>query len=55
MKVDMSPAAVTSRIRQVFQLRRLCLTLGNARPVDPSDHRAAEDEAKPKGYEVKTH
>jgi hypothetical protein len=30
MKVDMSPAAVTLRIRRVSQLRNLCLRLGNA-------------------------
>ena len=30
MKVDMSPAAVTLRIRRVSQLRNLCLRLGKA-------------------------
>jgi hypothetical protein len=33
MKVDMSPAAIAARLRQVEQLRRLCLSLGKARPV----------------------
>jgi hypothetical protein len=30
MKTDMSPAAVTMRIRQVSQLRKLCLSLAKA-------------------------
>jgi hypothetical protein len=30
MKADMSPAAVTLRIRRVSQLRNLCLRLGKA-------------------------
>lgn len=30
MKVDMSREAVTVRLRQVSQLRRLCLALGRA-------------------------
>jgi len=34
MKVDMSPKAVTVRLKRVSQLRRLCLSLGKARPVD---------------------
>lgn len=34
MKVDMSPKAVTARLKLVSQLRRLCLALGKARPVD---------------------
>jgi len=34
MKVDMSPEAVTARLKLVSQLRRLCLALGKARPVD---------------------
>jgi hypothetical protein len=33
MKVDMSPAAIASRLRQVEQLRRLCLSLGKAKPA----------------------
>lgn len=36
MKVDMSPEAVTARLKLVSQLRRLCLALGKARPVDHS-------------------
>jgi hypothetical protein len=34
MKVDMSPEAVTARLKLASQLRRLCLSLGKARPVD---------------------
>ena len=33
MKVDMSPQAVTTRLRRASQLRRLCLSLGKAQPV----------------------
>jgi hypothetical protein len=33
MKVDMSPSAVTLRLRRVSQLRRLCLALGKATVV----------------------
>lgn len=33
MKVDMSAAAVTSRLKRVSQLRRLCLALGKATVV----------------------
>ena len=40
MKVDMSPEAVTARLRLVSQLRRLCLSLGNARRVE---HTANQD------------
>lgn len=30
MKIDMSPAAITLRLRQVIQLRRACLTLAES-------------------------
>ena len=33
MKVDMSSKAVTMRLMKVSQLRRLCLSLGKAKPV----------------------
>lgn len=36
MKVDMSPKAVTVRLKRVSQLRRLCLSLGKAQPVEPT-------------------
>ena len=34
MNVDMSPRAVTDRLRLVSQLAALCLALGKARVVD---------------------
>ena len=36
MRVDMSPEAVTGRLRRCSQLRRLCLSLAKARPVPPT-------------------
>jgi hypothetical protein len=35
MKTDMSPHAVTVRLIRVAQLRKLCLSLGKAKPVQP--------------------
>jgi hypothetical protein len=35
MKVDMSPKAVTVRLKRASQLRRLCLALGQAKPLKP--------------------
>ncbi len=35
MKVDMSPQAVTVRIKRVSQLRKLCLALGKVKLVQP--------------------
>ena len=34
--VDYSDKAITQRIRQVSQLRKLCLSLGKAKPVAPA-------------------
>jgi hypothetical protein len=34
MKVDMSPQAVTARLKLVSQLRRLCLSLAKAKPIN---------------------
>lgn len=34
-EVDYSDRAVTMRIRQVSQLRRLCLSLGRSTPAGP--------------------
>lgn len=34
MKVDMSAKAVTARLKRVSQLRRLCLSLAKARPIN---------------------
>jgi hypothetical protein len=51
MKVDMSPKAVTVRLKRVSQLRRLCLALGKARPVArPVDKPAVAD--APTSYEL---
>jgi hypothetical protein len=33
MKTDMSPKAITNRLKQVAQLNRLCEALGKARPL----------------------
>jgi hypothetical protein len=43
-KIDMSEAAVLRRLRQVDQLRELCLALMKAKPI--SKARAAELRAK---------
>ncbi|MFY9553367.1 MAG: hypothetical protein WAV47_01475 [Blastocatellia bacterium] len=45
MKVDMSPEAVTMRLKRVSQLRRLCLELGKMNPVLSIKTTAAETEA----------
>jgi hypothetical protein len=34
MKVDMSPKAVTVRLKRVSQLRRLCVALGKRKPLE---------------------
>jgi len=47
MKVDMSPSAVTVRLRRVSQLRRLCLALGRAAVVPTPPVRAPKVTAKP--------
>ena len=36
MNADMSPHAVTVRLIRVSQLRKLCLSLARARPVESS-------------------
>jgi hypothetical protein len=33
MKVDMSPKAISTRLKLVSQLRRLCLSLAKAKPT----------------------
>jgi len=33
MKVDMSPKAITVRLKRASQLRKLCLSLGKAKPI----------------------
>jgi len=42
MKVDMSAKAVTARLKLTSQLRRLCLSLGRARPVEAATDLAAK-------------
>jgi len=37
MKVDMSAKAVTTRLKRVSQLRRLCLSLAKAKPTQVSE------------------
>jgi hypothetical protein len=43
MKIDMSPQAISTRLKLVSQLRRLCLSLAKAKPVQS---RAPADEKK---------
>jgi len=38
-EIDLSAAAITGRLRRVEQLRRLCISLGCARP--PTAHKLA--------------
>jgi hypothetical protein len=33
MKIDMSPKAISNRLKRVSQLRRLCLSPAKAKPV----------------------
>jgi hypothetical protein len=47
MKADMSPSAVTMRLKQVSQLRRLCLALGKAKVVPVTPTREPKVDAKP--------
>ena len=47
MKVDMSPSAVTLRLKQVSQLRRLCLALGKATVVSGTPVPEPKVDAKP--------
>jgi hypothetical protein len=50
MSVDMSPRAVTTRLRRVAQLRRLCLSLARAkRPGTRATERPAGAEAPTEG------
>jgi hypothetical protein len=37
MKVDMSPKAISNRLKRDSQLRRLCLSLAKAKPVPPKE------------------
>jgi hypothetical protein len=47
MKVDMSPSAVTLRLKRVSQLRRLCLALGKAAVVPAPPVCEPKTNAKP--------
>lgn len=45
--VDMSAQAVTTRLRRVSQLRKLCLSLARAKPVDPPSNPPPPSPPKP--------
>jgi hypothetical protein len=51
MKVDMSPKAVTVRLKRVSQLRRLCVALGKGKPIEkaPEENSAADAPVTPRG------
>jgi hypothetical protein len=42
----MSPEAVDRRLREVSELRRLCLSLGQARRLGPADPKADQHPAE---------
>ena len=44
-QIDMSAEAVTSRLKLVSELLRLCLKLGTAK-IESHDHRRADEEKK---------
>jgi hypothetical protein len=44
-QIDMSAEAVTSRLKLVSELLRLCLKLGTAK-IESRDHRRADEEKK---------
>jgi hypothetical protein len=46
MKIDMSPERVTNRIRWLSQLRRLCLSLAKAKPIERIRFRPAKEKPK---------
>ncbi len=56
-KVDMSSKAITTRLKRVSQLRRLCLSLGaaklNAIAAEKGVKRATEVIVRPKKSEAK--
>ena len=47
-KIDMSAEAVTSRLKLVSELRRLCLKLGSAK-IRPRQDRRTENGREPEG------
>jgi len=56
MKVDMSPEAVTERLRLVEDLRRLCLSLGRRRQNagEARESETGREERSGKGGEFST-
>ena len=56
-QVDMSPKAVTARLKRVAQLRRLCLSLGQAKlPLKQTQLKVSESRPKttqPEGKSAK--
>mgnify|MGYP001221464687 CR=1 FL=1 len=46
MKPDMSPQAVTLRLRRTSQLRRLCLSLAKAKPTGAKKPPTPRDAAR---------
>ena len=49
MHVDMSPTAVTLRLRRASQLRRLCIELGKMKPVISAEHDTTEGDGTAPG------
>lgn len=49
MKIDMSPQAITLRLNQVEDLRRLCLSLGKAKVVKDGRNERDDRDTKDKG------
>ncbi len=49
MKVDMSSKAISTRLKRVSQLRRLCLSLAKAKPVS---RKSEEPRAGSTGFKV---
>jgi hypothetical protein len=49
MKVDMSPKAISTRLKLASQLRRLCLSLAKAKPVQSRPPRRYSNRLKAKG------
>ena len=52
-KVDMSPEAVTARLKRIEQLRRLCLSLGKT--TFPSSNKKDLDKSPAPAKEKKEH
>lgn len=51
MNPDMSPKAISARLKRVSELRRVCLALGRAKPAKPiSTSNAKTVREKPRAY-----